>query len=128
MRKTLYAILILIAVSIMSCSQPASSPASPQEAIDIARPAAGFPQSDLTDMGTTTMSNSPQGDLPVEQYQDGEGRIFYVEPETNTVVEIDARALLEDTHGESLGQPLSEAELSARAEESAGDHPRLRIG
>jgi hypothetical protein len=41
----------------------------------------------------TTMVNSPSGSLVVETYQDSEGRTYSVDPETNRVVEIDARTL-----------------------------------
>jgi hypothetical protein len=109
--------LMLMALLAGACSNAFQNAGTPEEAIEIARIAAGFPKSDLTDIGTTTMNNSPWGDLPVKKYQDDQGRIFFVEPKSNTVVEIDARALLNDVHGESNVQPLSEAELSSRAAE-----------
>ncbi len=43
---------------------------------------------------TTTMVNSPSGDMLVALYQDSQGRRYLVEPTTNRVVEIDARALI----------------------------------
>ena len=100
-----------------SCSSPAAS--SPIEAIERIQELAGFPPSELIYIGTTNMANSPHGDLQVKLYQDQEGRKFYVEPATNTVVEIDARDLLGVVRSESgtSGPVLSQADLASRAEE-----------
>jgi len=42
----------------------------------------------------TWMANSPGGSLEVANYRDSEGRIYSVDPKTNQIVEIDARAIL----------------------------------
>ncbi len=59
------------------------------------------------------MINSPSGGLEVANYKDSQGRIFSVNPKTNRVVEIDARALLADI---SPAKPaLSPAAIKAKA-------------
>lgn len=100
-----------------SCSSPAAK--TPIEAIRRLEGLAGFPTTNLAYIGTTTMINSPRGDLQVELYQDGEGRKFYVEPETNIVVEMDARDLLGSEHPGSgtRAAVLTQAELASRVEE-----------
>jgi hypothetical protein len=62
-----------------------------ENAINALRPILGLPDLPLTFVETTHMANSPDGRLQVEHYDDSEGRKFYVDPQTNLVVEIDAR-------------------------------------
>jgi hypothetical protein len=66
---------------------------------------------------TTTMLNSPNMDLTVALYQDSERRSYFVDPQTNRVVEIEARAVLSSISPEAV--LLSEETLSAKAEEIA---------
>ncbi len=63
-------------------------------AIKNVRAVMGLSNLPLESKGMDTMINSPSGDLHVAVYVDGAGRKFSVEPQTNTVVEIDARDLL----------------------------------
>jgi len=108
-------VLLLGLILLVACS-PVSSPTdSPLEAIKEFSVLAGFRESDLSFVETTTMGNSPNGNLLVDLYQDEEGRRFYIEPITNTVVEMDARTLL-PSHGESPeGTQMEAAELEQRA-------------
>ncbi len=115
LKKTVIFFLIAFLFA-SSCSAPVNGPV---EAMQRIQELAGFPTSDLIYIEITTMINSPQGDLQVELYQDEEGRKFYVESATNTVVEIDARDLLGLGHsgGEIGDQVFTQAELEDRAEE-----------
>ena len=63
-------------------------------AIKDIRAAMGLPDLPLESKGMDTMINSPSSDLPVAIYADSEGRKFSVDPQTNIVVEMDARNLL----------------------------------
>jgi len=54
----------------------------------------------------TGMINSPSGDLEVAIYQDSDGRKYSVSPETNQVVEIDARTLLRNISPNAQILPL----------------------
>jgi hypothetical protein len=98
-----------------ACSSPQPTPASPQEAITEFQAAAGFLQTDLTFVESTTMGNSPRGYLPVDLYQDSDGRQYFVDTRSNTLVEMDARNLL-GTHTDVQADLLDQAALEARAE------------
>ncbi len=64
-------------------------------AINNFRDALGLPDLPLKSRGMDTMINSPDSNgWSVAIYADSEGRIFSIEPRTNTVVEMDARDLL----------------------------------
>jgi hypothetical protein len=117
MRKIIFPSLLISALLIAACSGFHQSADSPLDAIEAARSAAGFPKLDLVDQGLTSMINSPRGDLQVEQYQDSQGRIFYVEPVSNTVVEIDARTLLDSSHSGGGQNAICKEELADRAEQ-----------
>ncbi len=68
---------------------------SPQvRAIQIIRTDLELPELPLSFIEKTGMLNSPSGGLVVVNYQDGAGRKYSVNPDTNQVVEIDARTLL----------------------------------
>jgi hypothetical protein len=68
---------------------------SPQlGAIEKIRTELELPELPLSFIGNTRMLNSPGGDLLVAVYQDSAGRNYSVEPDTDQVVEIDARTLL----------------------------------
>ena len=60
------------------------------------------------------MLNSPSGRLKVAQFQDTQGRNYFVEPGTDQVVEIDARSLLPG-HSASAST-LSEADITVQAQ------------
>jgi hypothetical protein len=85
-------------------------------AIEKIRAALELPQLPIEFIETTGMINSPTGSLQVTIYQDPEGRKYSVEPITNQVVEIDARALLPTSHETSPSTPtFSGEELEAKA-------------
>ena len=63
-------------------------------AIENIRVVLGLPDLPLESKGMDTMVNSPSDDLPVALYADSAGRKYSIDPQTNTVVEIDARDLL----------------------------------
>jgi len=102
-----------LALLLLACSNQDSQSSPPIEAIDRVRLLAGLTRSDLTFVETTTMINSPSGDLRVDLYRDEEGRQFYVEPITNIVVEMDARSLLGIAH-QSDGFTQSKTQLEEK--------------
>ena len=86
---------------------------NPIDAINEARKSLELPDLPLEFVENTGMINSPSGGLEVAIYTDTEGRIFSVNPNTNQVVEIDARAILQSISPEK--PPLSSEEVKARA-------------
>jgi hypothetical protein len=87
---------------------------SPQiSAIEKIRTDLELPRSALSFVEKTRMLNSPDG-IEVVIYQDGDERKYSVNPETNQVVEIDARILL-PRHGDASPQTFSQEVLKARA-------------
>jgi hypothetical protein len=74
----------------------------------------GLPDLILEFIETTTMINSPNGDLTVMLYRDSMGRKYMVDPNTNRVVEVDARDLLSSFS--SSGTSLTQTELRNKAE------------
>lgn len=87
-------ITILSTWAVVGCVAVGASTNPQTQAINEIRAKLGLPGLALEFVETTTMINSPNGDLKVALYQDGEGRKYSVDPETNQVVEIDARAIL----------------------------------
>ena len=88
---------------------------SPQiNAIQQIRSDLELPELPLSFVEKTGMINSPSGGLDVMVYQDSEGRKYSVNPETNQVVEIDARILL-PKHGDAISQAFSMEVLKSRA-------------
>jgi len=83
------------------------------EAINETRKSLELPDLPLEFLENTGMINSPSGGLEVANYTDTEGRIFSVNPNTNQVLEIDARAILQSISPEK--PPLSSDELKAKA-------------
>jgi len=78
--------IILATVILVGCSST-----NPQIiAIQDIRKNLFLPNLPLYFVEMTTMNNSPSGNLEVAQYKDSEGRLYYVEPKTNQVVEINA--------------------------------------
>src|SRR3990172_5525549 len=92
---------LALVLFLFACSSAGPRANSPLEAIEQIRELAGFPSSTLRYVETTTMINSPNGDLRVDLYQDEEGRKFFVDPTTYTVVEIDARNVMDASGGQS---------------------------
>src|SRR3972149_7638711 len=110
-------VLPSLTTCLLACSSASPAFTSPQEAIENIQNLAGFPESTLSYIETTRMSNSPKGDLQVALYQDQEGRKYYVEPSTNTVVEIDARNLLDSPADAQPGPAYDQTELGSKANE-----------
>ena len=106
-------IAVIFITALAGCSPAKESASPPIDAINNIRERLKLPQSPLEFVERTGMSNSPSGGLEVENYRDGEGRIYSVEPKTNRVVEMDARALLTTISPDM--QPLLPEELKARA-------------
>jgi hypothetical protein len=92
---------ILAMLLLTSCISGSSATSLQVEAVDRFREVLGLPGIPVEQLETTGMANSPSGRLKVVVYQDGEGREFSVDPATNQVVEMDARALL-PRHGSIL--------------------------
>lgn len=97
-------------------TSPNQTAAGPQiEAIQSLRTLFGLPDLPLDYVETTGMVNSPSGGLSVAVYQDSEGRKYLVDPTTDQVVEIDARAAPPVDAAQSAS--LSPGELSAKAQQ-----------
>lgn len=105
--------IILTFLMLAGCASE-QDPAHPQiEAINILRNKLKLPKLPLEFVETTFHSNPPSGNLQVAVYQDKEGRKYYVDPVSNQVVEMDARALLEKIS--PLASVLSEEQLRVKA-------------
>jgi hypothetical protein len=99
-------------ISTASIIPPTNSPQV--GAIEKIRADLELPELPLDFIEKTRMINSPSGELEVVVYQDGDGRKYSVNPETNQVVEIDARILL-PKHGDPITQTYSMEVLKSRA-------------
>jgi len=98
---------------------PTSTPIPPTVSSEISmiekiRTDLELPELPLDFIEKTGMTNSPNGGLEVVIYQDSDGRKYSVNPETNQVVEIDARILL-PKHGDAITQAFSMEVLKSRA-------------
>ncbi len=116
-RKLSTALAILVILGSLGLSGCATEPDSsnPQiAAINTLRNQLELPKRPLEFVETTVYSNSPSGTLQVEVFQDSDGRKFIVDPITIQVVEMDARALLENIS--PLASVMSEEELRAKAQ------------
>ena len=88
-------LLIAILISALAgCSPAQASPAPSPQPIDEIRKSLELPELSVEFVENTTMMNAPSLGLEVANYRDSAGRIYSVDPKTNRVVEIDARALL----------------------------------
>ena len=105
----------LIVLVYMGCSSTLSPTYQQLEAIYTIRTIMELPELPLEFIKTTGMINSPSGNLKVALYQDPDGRKFYFDPETNQVVEIDARSILSDIPTNTAS--MSEKDLKVRAVE-----------
>jgi hypothetical protein len=109
-RILIAAIIILV---LAGCFPAKDTANQPTYAINATRKSLELPYLPLEFVENSEMSNSPSGGLAVAKYQDSEGRIYSVNPKTNQVVEIDARAILPGIPpGKSS---LSSAEIKAKA-------------
>jgi len=106
--------IIFIALALVSCSSKQNSTDQQLAAINAIRLKLDLPDLPLKFIGTTNMANSPSGGLKVAQFQDTQGRNYFVYPATDQVVEIDARSMLSTIPADA---PLkSEAEITAQAQ------------
>lgn len=110
----LYLALVAILGTLTACTNQPATPSLPANnlqvtAINNFRLALGLPDLPLESKGMEHMINSPSGDLPVAFYVDSEGRKYYVEPQTNIVVEMDARDLLASIPADAPAIPEAQA-------------------
>ena len=113
-----YLVYVVSALLVAGCTLTRPTPDHatanpPSRAIDEIRVPLGLPELPLEFVEITGMANSPDGDLQVALYKDVEGRKYSVEPQTNQVVEIDARSVLSSIPPER--RPLAQADLSSIA-------------
>jgi hypothetical protein len=106
--------LLLIVPALAGCSANQDPTKKQIQAIDAIRTRLDLPKLPLTFVELTTMLNSPSGNLLVNNYQDSAGRKYFVNLETNLVVEIDARAVLSNLP--SGAASLSEENITALAQ------------
>ena len=85
---------ILISLSLAGCSSAKTSTNQPLYAITTIRTTLELPQLPLDFVETTNMANSPTCGLVIKIYRDADGHVYSVDPQTNQVVEIDARTIL----------------------------------
>jgi hypothetical protein len=103
----------IIAVLVLAGCASEQAPAHPQvDAINTLRTQLELPILPLEFVETTTDSNSPTG-MQIEVYKDAEGRKYSVDTLSYQVVEMDARALLDNIP--PLTYVLSEEEIRAKA-------------
>ena len=106
-------VAVIFILVLAGCSPAKNSASQPTAAIIQIRKSLGLPGLPLKFVENTGMANSPSGGLDVANFRDSEGRIYSVDPKTNQVVEIDARALLSNI---SADRPsLSQVEIEAKA-------------
>ncbi len=112
-----FSIRILIATIFISvlagCSPAKDSASQPTDAIIETRKSLELPDLPLEFVENVGMINSPSGRLEVANYKDSEGRIYSVNPKTNQIVEIDARAILLNISPDKPS--LSSDEIKAKA-------------
>ena len=107
-------LLLFFAVPVLAGCSSEQETVSPQiKAINDLRSALDLPTVSLEYVEMTTDINSPNGNLQVALYQDAAGRKFFVDPASNQVVEMDARALLDKLS--PLTVSLSDENIRARA-------------
>ena len=107
--------IMLIAHVLSGCSSAQATTNQQIDAINKIRKLLELPDLPLDFVEMTGMINSPGGNLEVAHYQDSDERKYFVNPETNQVVEIDARMILSNI---SPNAPtLSADELKAKSME-----------
>jgi hypothetical protein len=116
---TLITAVFLTTFALAGCSPAKASTNQQLDAINEIRKSLELPELPLDFVEKTGMINSPSGNLEVAIYQDSEGRNFSVNPETNQVVEIDARTILSNIPPDT--PTLSPDELKAKAMEYIKD-------
>ncbi|HUS83505.1 MAG TPA: hypothetical protein VMX56_00050 [Anaerolineales bacterium] len=102
------------------------------QAIESLQRQLNIPPSSIEFIETTTMINSPNGDMVVALYQDSQGRRYLVEPATNRVVEMNARSLIPSFPLTATALGLSMEDLRITAEQfiaaTTDDFPALMLG
>jgi hypothetical protein len=95
-RLFLAVFLLISTIPFLAGCSSEEEPVSPQiQAINALRSALDLPIVSLEFVEMTYDGNYPGGNLQVAVYQDADGRKYFVDPVSNRVVEMDARALLE---------------------------------
>jgi hypothetical protein len=114
------ALLIYAALLALSaCSKAPQSAADLQiRAIKDLRPVLGLPDLPLQYVQETGMTNSPDGQWKVAEFDDSQGRKYFVQKDTGLVVEIDGRSLLQGHAPAQAGEVLTG--LRGRAQSIAG--------
>jgi hypothetical protein len=113
-RSVLLILVCFIALALTSCSFSKNSTHQQISAINAIRLKLDLPGLPLKFIGITDMANSPSGGLKVAQFQDTQGRNYFVDPGTDQVAEIDARSLLAGIPADA--PTLSEADITAQAQ------------
>jgi hypothetical protein len=113
-RLFLGALMGIVAVLILAGCSSGKDPTSRQvRAINTLRSRLDLPNSPLEFVELTFDPNSPSGNLQVAVFKDSDGRKYSVDPITDQVVEMDARALLDKIM--PMTPVLSESVIRARA-------------
>jgi hypothetical protein len=107
-------LIVAILISILVACSPAQEASNePPDAINEIREELELPELPLEFVENTGMANSPSGQLEVANYRDSEGRIYSVNPETNQVLEIDARVILPNILSDIRALPPDEIKAKA---------------
>jgi hypothetical protein len=109
-------IVVFAALVLAGCSSEQDQDPTRQQikAINTLRTQLELPKSPLEFVELTYDGNSPSGNLQVAVYQDKDGRKYSVDPITNQVVEMDARALLDKIS--PLASVLSEEAIREKSQ------------
>lgn len=113
-RLSMKILIVTILVSVLiGCSPTKASTNQPTDAINKIQKLLDLPKLPFEFVENAHMPNSSSGTLEVANYRDSEGRIYSVNPKTNQVVEIDARAILSNISPDKPS--LSPDQLKAKA-------------
>jgi hypothetical protein len=107
-------IVIFAALVLAGCSSDQDPTHQQIKAINTLRTRLELPKTPLEFVELTYDANSPSGNLQVAVYQDTQGRKYSVDPLTDQVVEMDARALLDKIS--PLASVLSEKAIRSKAQ------------
>jgi hypothetical protein len=111
----LFCAIFVLLVSAGCSSDQEQDPTRQQiGAINALRTQLELPKTPLEFVELSYDGNSPSGSLQVAVYQDTDGRKFFIDPVTLHVVEMDARALLDNIS--PLASVLSEEDIRAKAQ------------
>lgn len=110
-------IISIIIILFTGCTANNTNIPTPEKSIKTIQKILGLPERPVQFIEETTMVNSPDGKLIVSNYRDEDGINYYVDIQTNIVVEIDARSKLSSISNQVLSIP--EEELKKIAETCA---------